>query len=323
MSKKIAVTGVGFIGSWVVDNLLSKGYEVIAFDHYKRADYPKGVEVVLGDIRDANSIRQLVAHSEGVIHLAGQLGTQEHVLNPRPISETNILGGLNLLEAVAEYKVPMVNIAVGNWDHNNPYSISKHTIERYINMYNKERGTSINIVRGVNCYGPRQVAAPPFGPSKIKKVTPSFICRALSNMPIEVYGDGEQVSDFVWVGDMAEALVRALEKADQGIVFEEAVECGPEENVTVNEVANLIRELCYEVFDRPSPEVVHLPMRPGEKPNSRIVANTATLKLVGMNPKDFKPLRDGMIETIQYFVDTEGKAWNKPEGEIGRITGLA
>ena len=89
----------------------------------------------------------------------------------------------------------------------------------------------------VNAYGPRQLAAEPYGCGKVRNITPAFACRALLGQPIEVYGDGKQVSDMVYVGDVAKALVRATEKAKQGVVFPHAVEVGPSENKTVGEIA--------------------------------------------------------------------------------------
>jgi len=161
-------------------------------------------------------------------------------------------------------------------------------------MFNKERGTRVNIVRAMNAYGPRQRAAPPFGSSKVRKITPSFVCRALNNLPVEIYGNGEQISDMVWVGDVAKALVTALEKANEGIVFDRAVEVGPEENLTVNQVAELIIELCES-----ESEIIHLPMRPGEIPDSKVSADISTLELVNID--HLMPIREGMSKTIDYF----------------------
>ena len=140
---------------------------------------------------------------------------------------------------------------------NNTYSITKTMIERFIDMYNRNRGTKINIVRVVNAYGPRQLAAEPYGCGKVRKITPAFACRAILGHPIEVYGDGKQVSDMVYVGDVAKALVRATEKAKEGVVFPRVVEVGPTENKTVGEIAELINEIAGG-----KSEIVNLPMRP-------------------------------------------------------------
>ena len=188
---KVLVTGsAGFIGSHVVERLHNAGYEVDGFDH-------RGRGTVLGDIRDVIALGDAMSHVDAFIHLAGLLGTQEHIQDPGPIMETNILGGLNVLQAAAKFKLPGVCIGVGNHFMDNPYSISKSAVERMVSMFNAERGTKVNIVRAMNAYGPGQVPAQPYGPSRVRKIAPSFICRALKGDPIEVYGDGAQISDMV------------------------------------------------------------------------------------------------------------------------------
>jgi len=179
---------------------------------------------------------------------------------------------------------------------NNTYSITKTMIERFIDMYNKNRGTRVNIVRAMNAYGPRQRPVAPWGCSKVRKITPSFACRALSGMDVEVYGDGEQVSDMCWVGDVAQALVTATEKAAEGNVFPEAVEVGPEINSTVKEVAETIIRLA----DTDS-KLVHLPMRPGEIAGATVKADVSTLRHVDMSADNLMPLEEGMYLTVEYF----------------------
>ncbi|MGK5447125.1 NAD-dependent epimerase/dehydratase family protein [Streptomyces radiopugnans] len=309
--KRVLVTGgAGFIGSYAVEELLATGRTPVIFDHqqHREAKYPKGAEVFLGDIRDDVAVTQALAHVDGWIHLAAVLGTQETIQNPRPAAASNVLGGLNILEAAAQHGLPGVYICVGNHWMNNTYSITKTTVERFVRMYNQDRGTQVNLVRAVNAYGPRQLAAAPFGPGKVRKITPAFACRALSGLPIEVYGDGEQVSDMVYVTDLARALVRALEHAADGEVFDQVVEVGPAEHHSVLEVARLVNSLAAE-HTGSTVEITHLPMRPGEIPGDRVIADVETLKLVDLDPRDFMPLPDGMRRTVSYFAESEGRDW--------------
>lgn len=314
--KKVLVTGgSGFIGRYVVEELLRKGYEPLVFDHHKRSpeEYTKGSEVFLGDVTNEVAVTEAMAHVDGWIHLAAVLGTQETIKNPRPAAYSNVLGGLNVLEAAAQYNLPGVYICVGNHWMNNTYSITKTTVERFVEMFNKDRGTRINMVRAVNAYGPRQLAAAPYGPGKVRKITPAFVCRALSNQPIEVYGDGLQVSDMVYVGDVAQALVAALEKAEAGTVFDKVVEIGPTEHKTVQEVAYMIRDLAVSRFGTIPKNIVNLPMRPGETAGAYVTADTSTLELVDIDPAKMTKLEDGMLATLQYFYDHKGKTWFIPE----------
>jgi UDP-glucose 4-epimerase len=292
---KVLVTGgAGFIGGYVVERLAECGHDPVIFDHYDRGDYP--CPVFLGDVRDATAVTEAMAQVEGWIHLAAVLGTQETIHNPRPAAESNLMGGLNMLEAAAQYDLPGVYIGVGNHWMNNTYSISKTMIERFVDMFNQNRGTRVNIVRAMNAYGPRQEPSQPFGISRVRKITPAFICRALAGLPVEVYGTGEQISDMVYVSDVAQALVCALEFAMIDVVFDCAVEVGPDEHITVQEFAQMVIDCCGS-----ESEIVNLPMRPGEIPGSTVSADCSTLALVGMNAGDLVPLDVGLKRTVEHF----------------------
>lgn len=308
---KIGVTGsAGFIGGHVIDELHARGHEVVGFDHLGRTQ--GDTEVMLGDVRDEVAMAELAAHTDGIIHLAACLGTQETILNPRPAFETNIKGGLNFLEAIAQYKIPGVYIGVGNHWMQNSYSISKTTVERAVAMFNKERGARCNVVRLVNAYGPGQSVAPPFGPAKVRKVTPSFVCRALTNEPIEIYGDGEQVSDMVHVTDGAKALVSAVEAAAEGRVLDKPVEVGPAEHFTVNEVAQTVIKAAVDL-GYPEVQLTHLPMRPGETPGARVTADTTTLPLVGMSADRLIPLEDGIADVVGWYAEHWLPTWREEQ----------
>ncbi len=289
--------GQGFIGSHVADIAEERGHQVVIFDRDRKRQNGDR-EVFLGDVMDDVAMTELAAHVDGIIHLAACLGTQETIQNPRPAALTNLMGGLNFLEACAQYGIPGVYICVGNSGMFNTYSISKTTVENFTTMFNKERGTRVNQVRLVNAVGPRQSVAPPYGPSKVRKIGPSFICRALTGAPIEIYGDGEQVSDLVHVRDGALALVLALERAASDVVFDRPVFVGTVQSHTVNEVAAQVLKASGS-----SSEIRHLPMRPGEKPGATIKADTSTLHLVGMDPADLKTMPEIIDETVEWFRD--------------------
>lgn len=317
--KRIGITGGGgFIGSWTARRAVEQGYEVVILD---RTGYLGGVagelvrqhtgSLFLGDVRDATAMAELAAHVDGIIHLAACLGTQETIQNPYPAAETNVLGGINFLEACAQYDIPGVYIGVGNHWMNNSYSITKTAVERFVHMYNRERGTRVNIVRAVNAYGPGQSVAPPYGPAKVRKITPAFVCRALTGAPIEIYGDGNQVSDMVHVSDVATALIRALEAAAEGRVIPEPVEIGPAESLTVNEVAEIVRRAAYTWRacngspDFVMPSLFHLPMRPGEVPGDKVTADWTTLESIGMSYRDLVGPEEGLAATVKWY----GENW--------------
>lgn len=317
---KVGVTGgAGFIGGWVCEALVQRGHEAVVFDHRaERGDNSwaqanlrasQTHRVFLGDTRDDVAVTEFAAQVDGIIHLASVLGTQETVHNPRPAVMTNVISGMNVFEAATQYKLPVVNICVGNAGMSNPYSASKTCVETLGHMYVRDRGTLLNQVRVVNAYGPRQVPAAPYGPSKVRKIMPAFICRALTGQPIEIYGDGQQVSDCVWVGDVAEALVAALEIAsydrvgNYGVDQPRVVEVGPRDNHTVREIAKLVNSTVQSMGLSDRADIRHLPMRPGETPGARVTADVDTLKYVGMRWQDLMPLEAGVAHTVRWYAD--------------------
>lgn len=295
---KVLVTGGnGFIGRSVVNELRARDHEPVIFDRHQ--DTPD--EFTLGDVRDATAVTEAVAHVDGVIHLAGVLGTQETIANPRPAAETNLLGGLNVLEACTQYKVPLVNIAVGNWFEYSTYSISKNTIERFTVMYGRYRGLPGCSVRAYNAYGPGQSVAQPYGSSRVRKIIPSFVARALHSEPIQVYGDGSQIMDMIYVGDVARCLVTALENGPAG---GELYVAGTGRRTSVQTVAELVRA---EVSRRGTAvNIENLPMRPGETPGSEVLADASRL-VPGIRQDELITLEEGLRETVAYYRKVFGK----------------
>lgn len=311
-SYTIAVTGgSGFIGRWVSQRLLDAGHEVMVVDHH-RHNYedlypaPPVGSVFLADVRDETAMYEVAAHVDGIIHLAAVLGTQETISNPRPSAHTNIVGALNVFEAASQYDVPVVYAGVGNhWmrDHGTgSYTISKTAAEDYARMFNAYRDGNISVVRPMNAYGPGQSVAAPYGTSRVRKIMPSFVCRALVGDPIQIYGDGTQISDCVYVEDVANVFATAMERAlETGSPLETPAMVGPAESHTVNEIAELVRQAAYEATHKIS-DIEHLPMRPGEVPNAVVAADISTLLPLGIDAQKFVSLYDGIAETVGYYV---------------------
>jgi UDP-glucose 4-epimerase len=295
---KVLVTGgAGFIGGYTCQALAESGHKALVFDRRKiPIDWP----VILGDICDATTVTQAVADVDGVIHLAGVLGTQETIANPYPAAETNILGGLNVLSACAQYRVPLVNIAVGNWFENNTYSITKTTVERFVRMNAVHRGVPQVSVRALNAYGPKQSVSAPYGSSKVRKIMPSFISRALHGEPIQVYGDGQQIMDMIWAGDVAKVLVAALGYVNRHDPHDVIFEAGCGRSTTVLEIARRVQAEVAEqtgVFAR----IEHLPLRPGETPNVEVRADTSTLEPLWVDADRFMSLAEGVHRTVSFY----------------------
>ena len=298
MSKKILITGgQGFVGSFVVDNLLSKGHKVTIFDrHYdsamfKEYNWEGKVIFQLGDLKDRDSVIEAISLNDIAVNLAGLLGTQEMINNPIPAIEVNILGAINVFDACRMHKKRGFQVAVGNYWMNNPYSITKSVTERFALMYNKEHKTDIRICRGMNIYGPRQKHRP------IRKIFPNLVIPALLNEDITIYGTGEQVMDLLYVKDFAEILSRIILTDDipGDIIFE----AGAGE-FTINDAVNNVLELTQSKSN-----VIHIPMRPGEDAMSIVKISDegwANLKkYVNYTPADLTPMNIAMKQSIDWY----------------------
>jgi nucleoside-diphosphate-sugar epimerase len=297
---RILVTGAGFIASHVVPLLKELGHAVTLFDRHRPGGSPDdswhaGCRIVQGDVCDRAHVAREVSEHDGVIHLAGLLGTSESIEEPLLSVRVNIEGTLNVLEACrpaqANARAPRAIVTtLGNHFMLNAYSITKSCAERFALMYNRELDTRAAVVRAYNAYGARQKLQP------VRKLIPHCIASALEGRPIEVFGTGEQQIDLVDARDVATVLVRAL-TVPHG-VYDSVIEAGTGRAVSVNEVARFVNET---LGNRAG--VRHLPMRPGEPEMSVVVADTSTLAPLGIDAANFTPWQRGLRGTMAWYRD--------------------
>lgn len=287
--RSILVTGgSGFIGSYVVENLLEKGKDVAILDIKEPIISPTKTRFEKGSITDESLVNKWVYRCDGVIHLGGLLGTSETIEQAKLMSEINILGGLNVLDACRKFRKRAVIISTGNYWMNNCYAITKRAMAKFALMYNKEFGTEIAVVRGLNAYGPRQKAVP------IKKIMPNFVIPALENKPLILYGSGNQIADLIYVGDIAEILVRAL-LLEHGI-YDSIFEAGMGKDITVKEIAELVIKLSHS-----SSEIQYAEKRKGEELDAIVKANTKTLEPLEYSEFDMVSTEAGINLTIDWY----------------------
>lgn len=256
---KVLVTGAnGFIAGHTIEALRERGHIPVGLirsigqvENYM-PDF-----IHIADIRDKEAVENAVAKTDGVINLAGILGTQETVNNPYPSVQVNVFGALNVFEAARIWKVPVVQIAVGNYWEKNSYSLSKTCAEGFGQMYAQYNDVTVTVVRALNAFGERQKAYP------VRKIIASFITRVLDGKDIEIYGDGSQKMDMVYVKDVANILVDTLEKPQSGQVLE----AGTGQGLSVKEIAEKIIK-----YSGKNVGIQYLPMRPGETPGSEVIA---------------------------------------------------
>jgi UDP-glucose 4-epimerase len=238
-------------------------------------------------------MRQLVPSFDGVVHLAGLLGTSELVDDPAAAVDTNIIGALNVFQGCRTAvtlgrPISCVHITVGNHFMDNPYAITKSTSERFARMFNVEHDTDIRVVRVLNAYGSHQTHQP------VRKIVPTFVRAALSGEPIRIYGDGEQVMDMIDVRDVAKILVDALLAPS----IDGLLSAGTGRHLTVNEIARLIIEAAHSQSD-----IVHVPMRAGEPERSVVVGDPSSLDCLGVGGDSLIPFEVGIAHTVSWYAD--------------------
>lgn len=288
MEKILVTGGSGFIGSYVVENLIGKGKRVVVLDIKEPLIADEHVQHEEGSITDEPLVEDLVEACDGVIHLGGLLGTSETIEQAKLMSRVNILGGLNVLDACKKYDKRAVIISTGNFWMFNCYAITKRAMAKFALMYNEEFGTKIAVVRGLNAYGPRQKAMP------IRKIMPNFVIPALKGIPLVLYGSGNQVADLIYVKDIAEILVRALFMKHD--VYDSVIEAGTGSDITVKQIAELVIKLALS-----DSKIQYADKRKGEELDAVVKADLRTLEPLEYSIEDMVWVEEGIRLTIDWY----------------------
>ncbi len=307
---RVLVTGgAGFIGSHVVDRLLADGHEVTVLDNLsagQRAFITPPARLHVVDLRSPR-LDTVVAEArpEAVVHVAAQASVARSVIDPMLDASVNVLGTIALLAACQRAGVGRViytstgGAAYGDTevlptpeDHpmnaTSPYGVSKVTAERYLDCWAGLTGIPTLTLRLANIYGPRQN---PLGEAGVVAI---FAYRLLRGEGCVINGDGAQTRDYVFVGDVAEAVARGLERA--------------EARGAAN-VATGIETSVNELYDRLARAVgthraaTHGPAKPGEQRRSVLDPTRAKL-LLGWTPT--VSLDDGLQRTVAAFKAERG-----------------
>jgi UDP-glucose 4-epimerase len=220
--------GAGFIGSHLADALLAQGVPVRVLDNFstgKRSnlalDNPR-LELLEGDVANADQVAEAVAGCRAVAHLAAVASVQASVDDPVATHQSNFIGTLNLCEAMRKQGVRRVLFASSAAVYGNngegvaidedtpvapltPYASDKLSSEHYLDFYRRQHGLEPAVFRFFNIFGPRQDPSSPYS-----GVISIFTERAQAGLPITVFGDGEQTRDFVYVADLVAVLQQAL-----------------------------------------------------------------------------------------------------------------
>lgn len=226
MKKALVTGGAGFIGSHVVDALVEKGLEVFVIDNLSSGSLSNLNEEECSfydmDIRHSELLGVFKKYKpDYVFHLAAQINVRNSIKNPKNDADINVIGSLNLLDNCVKYGVKKIifsstggaiygdtsNLPTSETEKENPespYGIAKLTIEKYLSFYKKTHGLDYISLRYGNVYGPRQDSNGEAG------VIAIFINNILSGINSKINGDGEQTRDYVYVKDVANANILAM-----------------------------------------------------------------------------------------------------------------
>jgi nucleoside-diphosphate-sugar epimerase len=253
---RVLVTGAaGFIGRWVVGELLAEGHEVLPIDNLVAGD-PAALDefagqsglrpLEVGDVRDAGACRRWMRDVDAVAHLAASISVQESIDDPGATFENDVIGTFNILEAaratgsrILFMSTCMVYDRAGAdgiaEDHPtrpaSPYAASKLSGEALTLSYHNAYGLPTTVVRPFNTYGPFQRSVGEGG------VVAIFTRRSLLGEELRIFGDGTQTRDLLYVEDCARFVVAAL-TSDR--VAGRIINAGTGRDVSVNELARLI-----------------------------------------------------------------------------------
>ncbi len=291
---KVLVTGgSGFIGRSVLEELLLRGHDVISLD---LVEPPITVPFVVGDVRDFETLRKAAEGVDAIVHLAAIVSAVEAMERSLDTFKTNVEGTLNMAEVAKKENAKVVyasSVAVYgeprelpvSEDHpvhpTNVYGSTKLAGESLLLGYSGSYGLPVASLRFFNVYGPHMKPGPYAG------VIYKFLERIKEGKPLRIEGDGKQTRDFVYVRDVARAVVLALEKDAAGVY-----NVGTGREISILELAGML----FDLTGRDT-GLEFAPPRPGDIRRSR--ADITKMRELGWEPTF--TLEEGLRRTVEWF----------------------
>ena len=326
MTTTVAVTGAdGFIGSHLVELLVARGHRVRAMAQYNSlgtwgwldslpADVMSEVDVVSGDVSDGDTVRDLVSGAATVYHLAALIAIPHSYRAPRSYVQTNVVGTLNVLEAVREHGCDrLVHTSTSETygtartvpiaethpiQAQSPYAASKVGADKLVESYHASFGLPAVTLRPFNTFGPRQSA---------RAVIPTVVSQIAAGADEILLGALDPTRDFLFVHDTAEAFA-TVGAAPAEAVVGQAFNAGTGEEISIGELASLVTQL----MGRPVPvRLDEQRLRPAASEVMRLVCDSTKLRAAtGWAPRH--TLTDGLKQTIEWFLDPANLAKYRP-----------
>ncbi len=315
MDRVLVTGGAGFIGSHLCEALLKQKYEVACFDNFFRGKEEnvrhllgrKDFTLIKGDIRDKKEVQKVVEDCDVVHHLAAINGTKYFYEEPILITDVNVQGTLNVLQAAMDSNVKKITFASSpevyglpnkiptpedaDCIFDNPtktlrhsYSTSKYLGDILCAAFHEKYGLPVTALRYFNIYGPRLIG------TEYGQVVSIFIKKALEGKPIEIFGDGKQTRSFTYISDAVDATIWAQKKTKaEG----EALNIGIQKETTINELANKVLKAC-----KVKGKVEHKQGLVGDA-RRRCPDTKKTRKILGWGAKI--SLEKGLEKTVNWF----------------------
>jgi len=324
-SKNVLVTGAGgFIGSHLVEKLHSMNCNVTAFVHYNSfnswgwldslsAEKRNSIRIFSGDIRDPNGVRNAMKGQDVVFHLAALIGIPYSYHSPDTYVDTNIKGTLNVVQAARDLSIKKIihtstseiygtaQFVPITEQHpvnpQSPYAATKSGADFLAISFYRSFETPLTVIRPFNTYGPRQSA---------RAVIPTIITQILKGNRKIKLGDITPTRDMNFVADTVNGFIHAAEMDDS---IGKTIHLGTGVEISIGDLAMKIaglmgKEITIECTDERK--------RPEKSEVERLLADNAMAKQILKWQPDWS-LDKGLMETIEWFSDTENQKLYKSE----------
>jgi dTDP-glucose 4,6-dehydratase len=307
MARFLVTGGAGFIGSHFVDQLLSRENteKITVLDSLTYAGNLKNLQTkdprisfVHGNICDRETVENLVKQADYVINFAAESHVDRSILSATEFMHTNVLGTQILLSAALKYGVVKFvqvstdevygSISEGSWDENSPllpnspYSASKASADLLVRAFHKTFGLNTNITRCSNNFGPRQYP---------EKIIPFFINKIQMGQKLPIYGNGQNVRDWLHVEDHCAAIEMVLNHGESGETY----------NIGGGfELSNLnLAKMLLEIFEKPFDQISYVQDRKGH--DFRYSVDWSKIhKSLGYKPR--KEFASNLTSTVDWYL---------------------
>jgi len=321
--EKLLITGAtGFIGSHLTEICVEKGFNVVAFDRYnsnnnwgwlEKSKYNNDINVILGDIRDFDSVSKAMDGCDIVFHLAALIGIPYSYVSPLAYIRTNVEGTYNVLEAAKNLDLEQVLITSTSETYGSaqytpidekhplvgqsPYAASKIAADHLAISYFRSFDLPVKIVRPFNTYGPRQSA---------RAVIPTIITQLLNGKNSIELGNLSPTRDLTHVADTCHGFLEA-NKADA--LFGEVTNIGINSEISIRDLTNMIARLMdTDITIKSSNERI----RPENSEVERLVCDNSKL-LMHTSWKQKYTLEQGIAQVIEWMKNPKNLSCYKAE----------